>query len=82
MSLKITRIGHACVLIEMNGKKILTDPWFSEKNGYYRGEDLGITVQALPKLDAVLVSHAHYDHYDMDAFNRKAKISGACSRAG
>ena len=34
-----------------------------------RGEELGMTIEQLPKLDCVLVSHAHYDHYDMRAFS-------------
>ncbi|HEV2917128.1 MAG TPA: MBL fold metallo-hydrolase [Candidatus Babeliales bacterium] len=66
--LVITRIDHACVLLQFNGLTILTDPWFSEKTGYYRGEPLGMTIDQLPKLDAVLVSHGHYDHYDLEAF--------------
>ena len=49
-------------------EKILTDPWFSEKPGYYHGEPLGSSVDGLPELAGVLVSHAHYDHYDMEAF--------------
>ena len=48
--------------------KILTDPWFSERPGYLRGEPLAYTPQSLPRLDGVLVSHGHYDHYDMQAF--------------
>lgn len=67
-TLKITRIAHACVLIDFDGVSILTDPWFSERPGYYRGEPLGIPLSGLPRLDGVLVSHAHYDHYDMNAF--------------
>jgi L-ascorbate metabolism protein UlaG (beta-lactamase superfamily) len=64
----ITRITHSCVLLDFDGTRILTDPWFSERPGYYRGEPLGIALDALPQLDGVVVSHAHYDHYDIDAF--------------
>lgn len=64
----ITRIAHSTVLLDFDGFRILTDPWFSEKWGYYHGEPYGITLGDLPRLDAVLVSHNHYDHYDMDAF--------------
>jgi L-ascorbate metabolism protein UlaG (beta-lactamase superfamily) len=67
-ALNLTRIAHSCVLLDFPGTRILTDPWFSEKPGYYRGEPLGIPLNALPKLDAVIVSHAHYDHYDMETF--------------
>jgi L-ascorbate metabolism protein UlaG (beta-lactamase superfamily) len=66
--LTITRIGHASILLDFAGYKVLTDPWFSEKFGYYHGEPYGITLEHLPYLDAVVVSHGHYDHYDMQAF--------------
>lgn len=67
-ALNLTRIAHSCVLLDFAGTRILTDPWFSEKPGYYRGEPLGIPLNALPQLNGVVVSHAHYDHYDMEAF--------------
>jgi L-ascorbate metabolism protein UlaG (beta-lactamase superfamily) len=47
---------------------VLTDPWFSERFGYYHGEPYGIALADLPRLDAVVVTHAHYDHYDLGAF--------------
>ncbi len=46
----------------------MTDPWFSEKTGYYHGEPLGIELKDLPTLTGVVSSHGHYDHYDMEAF--------------
>ena len=67
--IKMTRVGHACVLFDFDGTRILTDPWFSEKTGYHPGEGPGITLPNLPRLDAVVVSHGHYDHYDMKAFS-------------
>jgi L-ascorbate metabolism protein UlaG (beta-lactamase superfamily) len=66
--LTITRIAHATVLIDLNGQAILTDPWFSQKFTYYQGEPLGIPLSSIPKLAGVIVSHGHYDHYDMQAF--------------
>jgi len=74
-SVRVVRIGHACILINIEGKNILTDPWFSEKIGYYRKEPLGMHIKDLPHLDAVIVSHGHYDHYDMDAFKEYADKS-------
>jgi L-ascorbate metabolism protein UlaG (beta-lactamase superfamily) len=67
-TLTITRIAHSSVLIDFDGYRVLTDPWFSEKFGYYHGEPYGITLEKLPRLDGVVVSHGHYDHYDMKAF--------------
>jgi L-ascorbate metabolism protein UlaG (beta-lactamase superfamily) len=70
--LTVTRVTHSCVLLDFDGSVVLTDPWFSEKPGYYRGEPLAYTVDALPKLAAVIVSHDHYDHYDLEAFRAYA----------
>jgi len=67
-TLTITRISHSSVLIAIDGHAILTDPWYSERPGYYHGEPYGITLDALPRLDGVAVSHDHYDHYDMESF--------------
>ena len=67
-SLTLTRVAHSTTLIEIGGQIILTDPWFSEKWGYYHGEPYGMTLADLPRLAAVIVSHGHYDHYDMRAF--------------
>jgi L-ascorbate metabolism protein UlaG (beta-lactamase superfamily) len=39
----VTRITHSCALLDCQGQVILTDPWFSEKPGYYRGEPLAFT---------------------------------------
>jgi L-ascorbate metabolism protein UlaG (beta-lactamase superfamily) len=45
--LTITRVAHSCVLIDFDGATILTDPWFSEKRGYHRGESLGVEIGEL-----------------------------------
>jgi L-ascorbate metabolism protein UlaG (beta-lactamase superfamily) len=66
----VTRIGHATVLLDFGACRILTDPWFSERWGYYHGEPYGLTLAELPRLDGVLVSHDHYDHFDLQSFKR------------
>ena len=68
MSLTVTRVTHACVLLDFAGQRLLTDPWFSERRGYYPGEPLAFTPESLPELAGVLVSHGHYDHFDLAAF--------------
>ncbi|QBD78677.1 MBL fold metallo-hydrolase [Ktedonosporobacter rubrisoli] len=67
-TITITRVAHSSVLIDFDGHQVLTDPWFSERFGYYHGEPYGITLEKLPRLAGVVVSHGHYDHYDMQAF--------------
>lgn len=68
-TLAVTRIVHSCHLIEIDGLTFLTDPWFSEKPMYHPGEPLAMTVEELPSIDAVLISHNHYDHCDFEAFS-------------
>jgi L-ascorbate metabolism protein UlaG (beta-lactamase superfamily) len=64
----VTRVTHSCHLIEIGGRMFLTDPWFSTKPGYYQGEPIAVGIPDLPHLDGVLISHAHHDHSDLDAF--------------
>lgn len=64
----VTRIAHATALLELGGKRILTDPWFSETGAYHPGEPLGMALENLPRLDVVIASHAHYDHFDIETF--------------
>jgi L-ascorbate metabolism protein UlaG (beta-lactamase superfamily) len=64
--LTVTRVGHACQLIEIGETRILTDPWFTQTATYYQGEPVAFTPAALGRIDAVVVSHEHYDHCDLD----------------
>jgi L-ascorbate metabolism protein UlaG (beta-lactamase superfamily) len=66
--LTITRIAHSCHLIGIGELTVLTDPWFSEKAFYHPGEPVALQPAGLPPLDAVLISHHHYDHCDLAAF--------------
>ncbi|MEV6314363.1 MBL fold metallo-hydrolase [Streptomyces sp. NPDC051776] len=66
--LAVTRVTHSCLLIEIGGLTLLTDPWFSERTAYHPGEPIAFGVADLPDLDAVLISHHHYDHCDLEAF--------------
>ncbi|MFC9434579.1 MBL fold metallo-hydrolase [Nocardia sp. NPDC057030] len=68
MSVSVTRIVHASVLLDFGGAKILTDPWFSERPFYHQGEPRSIAAAAeLPELAGIAISHAHYDHCDLNA---------------
>jgi hypothetical protein len=46
--LKVTRIGHACQLIQIGEIRVETDPWFTQTATYYHGEPIAATVQTLP----------------------------------
>ncbi len=67
-------LGHSTVLIKMDGFTILTDPVFSERAGIHLGPfSLGVKrlvepalkTPELPRIDLVLLSHAHMDHTDL-----------------
>lgn len=68
--LRITWFGHSTTLIELDGVRLLTDPVFSERASPYsfvgpkRWFEPLIPLDKLPPLDAVLISHDHYDHLD------------------
>jgi L-ascorbate metabolism protein UlaG (beta-lactamase superfamily) len=68
-STKITFIGHSTLLLEVNGVKLLTDPIFGKYPRYiffFRREwNAGKTIKEVlaEKIDAILLSHNHLDHY-------------------
>ena len=76
----ITWIGHATLLFERDGKTILTDPMFSDRasplafSGPKRVAPPARSLEALPPIDVVLISHAHYDHLDMPSLRRLAEL--------
>ena len=75
----LTWLGHAAALWQIQGANILTDPHFSERAspvffaGPKRGTPPGIAINDLPKIDAVLISHNHYDHLDSESVKTLAR---------
>jgi L-ascorbate metabolism protein UlaG (beta-lactamase superfamily) len=78
----LTWIGHATVLLQVAGVSILTDPVFSRFAspvpfaGPRRFQPPGVALDALPRIDVVLISHAHYDHLDLRSVRRLAQQAG------
>ena len=66
--LRATWLGHSTVLVEIDGVRLLTDPVWgaraspSQLAGPKRFQPVPVPLKALPPVDAVLVSHDHYDH--------------------
>lgn len=67
-------VGHSTVLLKMDGFTVLTDPVFSDRAGLNLGPfTLGVkrlvapavAIPQLPKVDLILLSHAHMDHFDI-----------------
>jgi len=72
-------IGHTTVLLKVDGFTILTDPVFSRRVGINVGigtlgvrrlVDPAMAIKELPKIDLVLLSHAHFDHFDRPSLRR------------
>ncbi|PND55822.1 hypothetical protein CRM90_20370 [Mycobacterium sp. ENV421] len=70
--LAVSWLGHSTALLEIDGYRVLTDPVWSERCspsrtvGPQRLHPVPAPLDALPALDAVVISHDHYDHLDMD----------------
>ena len=68
--LRITWVGHSSLLIEIDGRTILTDPVWSQRvsmtqlMGPKRFFNPPLKLSELPPLDAIIISHDHYDHLD------------------
>ena len=68
--LRVTWLGHSTVIIEIDGKRFITDPIYSEAIspvsfvGATRWYAPPIALHELPSFDAVMISHDHYDHLD------------------
>jgi L-ascorbate metabolism protein UlaG (beta-lactamase superfamily) len=68
--LRVTWLGHSTVLVEIDGAVVLTDPIWGERAspstwvGPKRFHPPPLAIAALPRLDAVVISHEHYDHLD------------------
>jgi L-ascorbate metabolism protein UlaG (beta-lactamase superfamily) len=64
---RVTWLGHASFLVQLDGVSLLLDPALEPKlfGGIERNVPPGVAIRDLPKIDAVLVSHAHYDHLDL-----------------
>jgi L-ascorbate metabolism protein UlaG (beta-lactamase superfamily) len=87
-TLRITYINHATVLIQTQGVNILTDPVWSYRVGplswvgIRRHRPPGIRYEELPPIDAILISHSHYDHMDLPTLRQLAKDHHATAIVG
>ena len=75
-AVRVTYVGHASFLLQTRGRNILIDPVWADRAspisfiGPKRVNAPGIAFDDLPKIDAVLVTHNHYDHMDVTTLGR------------
>jgi len=78
--LRVTWFGHSTLLLEIDGVRILTDPVFGDYAspvsfaGRKRFHPVPATLAQLPPLDAVLLSHDHYDHLCSSTMRKLAAL--------
>ena len=78
--LRVTSIGHSTLVFEIDGVRILTDPVFSNYAapfalpGRKRFHPPPVEIEQLPKIDAIIQSHDHYDHLSRTSWKRIAKL--------
>jgi L-ascorbate metabolism protein UlaG (beta-lactamase superfamily) len=68
----VTWVGHASFVLQIGGLTVLTDPVWSPRIPGVRPRltPVGIAWEALPRVDAVVISHNHYDHLDAPTIRR------------
>ena len=68
-------IGHATVLLQMDDKVIITDPFLSETAGEFarRVVEPGIDPVNIPPCDVILISHSHFDHLNLASLDLLAE---------
>ncbi|WP_224749824.1 MBL fold metallo-hydrolase [Polycladospora coralii] len=80
---QITWLGHSAVLLQIDGKAILFDPMLGESPSPFSSigskrfqKELPFQIEDLPPIDAVFISHDHYDHLDHGTIKKlKAKVN-------
>jgi N-acyl-phosphatidylethanolamine-hydrolysing phospholipase D len=76
----VTWIGHSTLLIQIAGLNVLTDPHWGERAspvpfaGPRRLLPPGMRFEDLPPIHAVVISHDHYDHLDVDTVERLVRV--------
>lgn len=69
MTARLTWVGHSTVLVDLDGVRVLTDPVLRARLAHLRRVAPADT-SALRGVDAILVSHVHYDHLDLPSLDR------------
>src|SRR5258705_1416646 len=74
---RLTWVGHATVLLELGGARLLTDPLLRTRLGHLRRHGARPRPEVTEDIDAVLISHVHLDHLDarsLRSLTRRARV--------
>ena len=69
---RIEYVGHATVFVDLDGVRLLTDPLLRNRVAHLR-RSTPVAARTLRGVDAVLISHAHYDHLDLPSLDKLGK---------
>jgi L-ascorbate metabolism protein UlaG (beta-lactamase superfamily) len=72
-AVRVTYVGHATVLVEMDGVRLLTDPVLRRRVGPLRRHGAAPDPGLTENVDAVLISHLHHDHADVPSLRRLSR---------
>ena len=72
---RVTYVGHATLLIEIGGVRLLTDPLLRQHVMHLRRRSTPIPVNVYTNVDGVLLSHLHYDHFDLPSLRKLGKTT-------
>jgi L-ascorbate metabolism protein UlaG (beta-lactamase superfamily) len=75
MAARVTYVGHGTVLLDLDGVRLLTDPLLRRRVAHLHRAAPPVPADTLRGIDAVLVSHAHYDHLDLPSLERLGKAT-------
>jgi L-ascorbate metabolism protein UlaG (beta-lactamase superfamily) len=79
---RLTWVGHATVLLELGGARLLTDPLLRTRLGHLRRHGARPSPEVTERIDAVLVSHVHFDHLDVRSLRSMARRARAIGPQG
>jgi L-ascorbate metabolism protein UlaG (beta-lactamase superfamily) len=74
---RVTYVGHATVLIDLDGVRVITDPVLRSRVVHLRRIAPAVSTESMGIVDAILLSHAHWDHLDLPSlrmFDRSVPV--------